>query len=368
VTEFGADPGNLRMLTYVPEALPDAAPLVVVLHGCKQTAAGYDAGAGWSVLADRFGFALLLPEQRPANNANSCFNWFLPEDTTRGSGEAASIRAMVEQMIVTHRLDRRRVFVTGLSAGGAMTNVMLATYPDVFAGGAIIAGLPYGVARNVQEAFEAMFQQADRSGGDLGALIRRASRHRGPWPRVSIWHGDADATVIPANADALEKQWTDVHGVPLQAGESDVVDGYPRRVWRDAQGRAVVESYTITGMAHGTPIAAGHAEHALGEAMPFILEAGISSSYRIAQFWGLAEPSPGRATQPRTTAAATEPRATAAAPQSDGPLQEPEAAAALRERPPQPGSAGRRPTSRVLPVDPQKVIQNALRAAGLLKS
>ncbi len=119
VTGFGSNPGALRMFKYVPTRLEAAPGLVVVLHGCTQTAAGYDHGAGWSTLADRYGFALLLPEQQKANNPNTCFNWFQPADTTRDSGEALSIRQMVETMIVDHGIDRGRVFVTGLSAGGA---------------------------------------------------------------------------------------------------------------------------------------------------------------------------------------------------------------------------------------------------------
>ena len=85
------------MFAYVPADLPPRAPLVVVLHGCTQTAGGYDAGTGWSTLAERFGFALLLPEQKRANNPNTCFTWFSPGDTTRDRGEALSIRQMIEQ-------------------------------------------------------------------------------------------------------------------------------------------------------------------------------------------------------------------------------------------------------------------------------
>ena len=131
---FGANPGNLRMFSHLPARLEADPALVVVLHGCTQTAAGYDHGAGWSTLADRYGFALLLPEQQPSNNPNGCFNWFQTGDIERGRGEALSIRQMVEKIVVDQGIDRRRVFITGLSAGGAMTSVMLACYPEVFAG------------------------------------------------------------------------------------------------------------------------------------------------------------------------------------------------------------------------------------------
>jgi poly(hydroxyalkanoate) depolymerase family esterase len=251
---FGGNPGNLRMLSYVPEALPAGSPLVVVLHGCTQTAADYDRGTGWSTLAEHFGFALLLPEQRRGNNGNLCFDWFQPEDITRGSGEVASIVAMVAAMIATHGLQARRVYVTGLSAGAAMTAALLATYPDVFAGGAIIAGLPFGSASGVAEAFGVMSQGRIRSARELGDRVRAASPHRGPWPTVSIWQGTSDTTVNPVNADELRKQWTDVHGVADAAPTQSTVDGASHRLWQAADERAVVETYVINGLGHATPI------------------------------------------------------------------------------------------------------------------
>jgi feruloyl esterase len=282
LTGFGSNPGALRMFTYVPKNVSAAPPLVVVLHGCTQTAAGYDVGAGWSTLAERYGFVLLLPEQTQANNPKTCFNWFLPGDTARDRGEALSIRQMMEKTVGAHGIDRSRIFVTGLSAGGAMTATMLAAYPEIFAAGAIIAGLPHGSAENVQQAFESMFEGRPRPAKQWGDLVRGASAHRGPWPRVSVWHGDRDATVKPMNAAAIVQQWSDVHGIEAAPVE-DVVDGYPRKVWR-RDGVDVIESYTITGMAHGTPLATG--THG-GAAGPFMLEAGISSSYHIATFFGL---------------------------------------------------------------------------------
>jgi feruloyl esterase len=275
------------MFQYLPGGLPERSPLVVVLHGCLQTASGYEYGAGWSTLADRYGFALLVPEQQRANNPNTCFNWFLPGDTARGQGETLSIRQMVEQMVVEHGLDHRRIYVTGLSAGGAMTSVMLAAYPEIFAGGAIVAGLPFGAATNAQEAFQSMLQSPARPARVWGDLVRNASSHTGPWPRVSVWHGGADPTVIPANAREIVKQWVDVHDLSMTPSRHDTVDGYPRDVWQDARGSDVIESYTIPSMAHGTPLAAGVADNQCGAPGAYLLEVGISSSYHIAKFWGL---------------------------------------------------------------------------------
>jgi poly(hydroxyalkanoate) depolymerase family esterase len=287
VRNFGSNPGALRMFTYLPSQSPGKCPLVVILHGCSQSAASYDRGAGWSTLADRYGFALLLPEQQRSNNPSGCFNWFQTGDTERGHGEALSIRQMIDKMVSDYGVDPARVFVTGLSAGGAMTSVMLATYPEVFAGGAIVAGLPYGAATNVQQAFENMFQCPPRSARAWGDLVRNASPHKGPWPRVSVWHGGADTTVIPSNAAEIVKQWTNVHDLPIAPTVQGMVDGYPRQAWADRAGHDVIESYTITNMAHGTPLATGKADDECGAAGPFLLEVGISSSYHIATFFGL---------------------------------------------------------------------------------
>jgi poly(hydroxyalkanoate) depolymerase family esterase len=165
ITGFGSNPGDLRMLSFVPAKLQQKPGLVVVLHGCGQTASGYDLGAGWSTLAEHYGFALLMPEQQRTNNAQGCFNWFNPDDTARDHGEACSIRQMIARMVADHGIARDRIFVTGLSAGGAMTSVMLATYPEVFSAGAVIAGLPYGVASNVREALSGMMQSRRRIKG-----------------------------------------------------------------------------------------------------------------------------------------------------------------------------------------------------------
>jgi poly(hydroxyalkanoate) depolymerase family esterase len=288
-TGFGSNPGDLRMFSFVPDQRQKAPALVVVLHGCGQTAAGYDLGAGWSTLAKRYGFALLMPQQQPCNNVNGCFNWFNPEDTARERGEASSIRQMIAHLVGDIGIDPHRIFVTGLSAGGAMTSVMLATYPEVFAGGAVIAGLPFGVATNVREALSGMFQSPSRPAGELGDLVRNASNHKGPWPKLSVWHGSADRTVNPANANEIVKQWLDVHDLPSAPMSEATVDGYPRQVWWDEEGETIIESYTITDMAHGTPLGTADNDERYGAQGAFLIEAGISSSYHIANFFGLTE-------------------------------------------------------------------------------
>jgi len=287
--DFGSNPGKLRMFSFAPDNLQPAPGLVVVLHGCGQTAAGYDLGAGWSTLAKHYGFALLMPEQQSLNNANGCFNWFNPEDIARDRGEACSIRQMIARAVEDIGIDRTRIFVTGLSAGGAMTSVMLATYPEVFAGGAVIAGLPYGVANNMREALSGMFQSPPRPASELGDLVRNASTYKGPWPKLSVWHGSADRTVNPANANEIVKQWLDVHQLPSAPMSEGMVNGHPRQVWWNSDGETMIESYTITDMAHGTPLGIGDNDKRYGNQGAFLIEAGISSSYQIANFFGLTE-------------------------------------------------------------------------------
>ena len=285
---FGANPGDLKMFSYVPDSLQPAPALVVVLHGCGQTAAGYDLGAGWSTLAKHYGFALLMPEQQPANNAQGCFNWFNPEDTARGHGEACSIRQMIARMVGDHQIDPHRIFVTGLSAGGAMTSVMLATYPEVFCRRHYRRAAAWRCDQCAGGA-ERVFQSPVRPAGELGDLVRGASNYRGPWPKISVWHGSADRTVNPANADEIVKQWLDVHQLSSAPMSEGTVDGYPRQIWWNADGETIVESYTITDMAHGTPLGTAENDERYGTQGAFLIEAGISSSYHIANFFGLTE-------------------------------------------------------------------------------
>ncbi|MET0309232.1 MAG: PHB depolymerase family esterase [Sphingomonas sp.] len=340
--DFGSNPGALDAYFYVPDTAGTQAPLVVVLHGCTQNAVGYDHGSGWSQLAEEQGFILLFPEQRRANNMNLCFSWFEPADSRRDAGEPLSIRQMIGAMVDRHGADPDRVFINGLSAGGAMTSVMLATYPELFAGGAIIAGLAFGSAGSVPEAFDRMRGHGGPGQAALAAAVRAASPHRGPWPTVSIWHGSADHTVVPANADAILAQWQAIHGVSGNTAETGMVDGHPHRVWRNARGRAVIEDYRITGMGHGTPLST-RGEAGCGANGPHMLETGISSTRHIARFWGLTA----------SDRAPSAPRhATASTP-----------ASTLASRPAERASAAALPAAGGV----GQVIENALRAAGLMR-
>lgn len=359
--DFGSNPGNLRMLSYVPHGLPKGRPLVVALHGCTQTAAVYDYGSGWSNLADRHGFAVLFPEQQRANNPNNCFNWFLASDTRRDQGEALSIRQMIECLIQDYSIDRSRIFVVGLSAGGAMTAAMLAAYPDVFTGGAIIAGLPHGAATNVQEAFEAMAGRKSRSAEQWGDLVRAASPHKGPWPRLSVWHGSTDAIVSSQNMESILEQWTKVHRLSLRPRLEHEIHGHKRRVWRSDDDVDVIEAISITGMPHGVPLATTGVED-IGHAGPFHFDVGLSSTHHIARFWGLA------ATTARKEQSVDHPaRIFQPEPVGDTPLLAARSISPYVHQPDDDAPQGQQANqSSFGRADPRTVIAAALKAAGLL--
>src|ERR1035437_4007119 len=126
VSSFGTNPGNLNMYSYAPTGISSAAPLVVAMHGCTQNAVTFAAQSDWDKLADNHKFYVVYPEQKSANNSNTCFNWFQSGDQDRGQGEVLSIKQMVDYMKAHYTIDTTKIFVTGLSAGACMTNVMLA--------------------------------------------------------------------------------------------------------------------------------------------------------------------------------------------------------------------------------------------------
>lgn len=289
VQDFGSNPGHLRMLVFQPPRPPrPGAPLVIVLHGCRQGAAGFATHSGWLDIATAFGIPLVLPEQAMANNRNRCFNWYRPDDVARGRGEAMSIRQMVSAAVRRFGSDRRRIFIVGLSAGGAMAVAMLAAYPAVFSGGAVVAGMPIGAASTSPMALLRM-HRADpyRTRAGLVAAVRARAAPRGKqrWPRLSIWQGGRDRTVDPANAELLAAQWSGLHGFDeAPAADTTPLPGTRRRSW----GRTAmpgVELWTIAELGHGFPIDSGVPGG--GSAGPWIVEAGLSAARHIAAFWGI---------------------------------------------------------------------------------
>jgi poly(hydroxyalkanoate) depolymerase family esterase len=289
VTDFGSNPGNLRMFVYAPSRrIGKGAPLIVVLHGCGQSAASFAAETGWVALAEQRGASLLLPEQKRDNNRGNCFNWYRPGDVRRGEGEAHSVRQMVRAATERFGSDPKRIFIVGLSAGGAMTAALLAAYPTVFNAGAVIAGMPVGAAFNGTTALLRMHRAEQfRGASALADSVRSAapvSKSR-LWPRLSIWQGGNDRVVDPANAERLALQWCTLHGFSETATSDTMpLPGARRRVWNRRE-RALIELWTIEGFGHGVPMdvrSPGYAQ--VGSGVPYV---GVSAADHIARFWRL---------------------------------------------------------------------------------
>ncbi|WP_446216182.1 extracellular catalytic domain type 1 short-chain-length polyhydroxyalkanoate depolymerase [Micromonospora sp. IBHARD004] len=300
----GSNPGNLSMYAYRPDGLPANAPAVVLLHGCTQNAAGYFANSGWQKYADLWKFALIVPQQSPANQSLSCFNWFTEGDINRGQGEALSIRQMVDHAKSNYGLDGNRIYLSGLSAGGAMTSVMLATYPDVFAAGSVIAGLPYRCSPPASTS-TCQYTGVDKTPAAWGDLVRNAySGYTGRRPRVAIWHGTSDTTVVPMNATESRDQWTNVLGVSQTPTSTASL---PAGTSLEVYGNDAVRLYRVSGMGHGTPVDPGSATDQCGTATSYFLDT-ICSTYRDALFFGLnggVTPTPTATASPSPTASPT---------------------------------------------------------------
>ena len=324
IDDFGDNPGNLNAYVYVPANLPPHAPLVVALHGCSQQARDFDNETGFTAAADAHKFVVLLPEQRSDNNLGRCFNFFEKADSIGSAGEAGSIRNMIMYALSAYGLDEERVFVAGLSAGGSMTSVMLANFPDLFAGGAVIAGVPYLCATpswwewtifnpnvwtrlwwhsNVGFAMSncgvslegSLFALSvdDRSPSEWGDFVRGASSYAGPWPKVSLWQGTDDVIVDPDNLDELTEQWADVHGIASSltspSSSQTVAPGVVRETFADSADRQVIERYRLEHFGHAFPVDPDGAP-SCGIAANYIEDANICAVSHIVAFWGLAAP------------------------------------------------------------------------------
>lgn len=237
---FGNAAGSSRYKLYVPaDHAGRELALVVMLHGCTQDPDDFARGTRMNALADEFGLIVAYPHQPRSANAQGCWNWFDARHQTRGAGEPAVLAGLAAALAQEFGIDPRRVFVAGLSAGGAMADVLASTYPDVFSAAGIHSGLPHGAASDVMSAFAAM------KGAAKSASANRETRCR----RIVI-HGTADATVHPSNGDRLFDRSRATTAQELTT--ETVING--RRVTRtllapDA-GPAIAEYWVVQGGGH----------------------------------------------------------------------------------------------------------------------
>ena len=216
VTGFGTNPGALKLYEYVPGSVGTKPPLVIVMHGCTQSATDAEAW-GWNELANQYGFVVGYPEQQTANNSARCFNWGGNygdmTNIQRNHGENASIKQMVDKLVGSHAIDTKRVYVVGFSAGAAEAVLVAATWPDVFAGAASIAGIPYACPASYMDVFTCQNPGVDHTPAEWGTRVHNAfAGYHGPYPRMSVWQGSADTTVGTKNRTEIVRQWTNIFG------------------------------------------------------------------------------------------------------------------------------------------------------------
>jgi poly(hydroxyalkanoate) depolymerase family esterase len=234
---------------YVPSTYRPGTPvpLLVGLHGCTENDVGFDILSGWSAEAERRGFIVVFPEQSALANPARCWNWFLDGNQHRGRGEPALIAGITDTIRSRYTVDPRRIYTTGVSAGGVMTNIMAVTYPDVFAATSILAGCEY--------TCDVLQLQSPAESGRK-ALAEMGGRAR-PVPAL-IFQGTADVVVPPSTAYRIVGQWATVDGidtVPDTVAYGQVPGGrsYTHLTYRSADGRPLIEQYMIDGAGHAYP-------------------------------------------------------------------------------------------------------------------
>jgi poly(hydroxyalkanoate) depolymerase family esterase len=228
-------------------------PLVVMLHGCYQTADDFAAGTGMNRRARNQGFFVLYPEQDREANPNGCWNWFMPEHQQRGHGEPALLASMTRTIAQQYGIDPKQVFIAGMSAGGAMACIMANTYPELFAAVGVHSGLPIGAASNIDEALTVMNQgdsnPSPAADEPLPQHVPIAARQHTP---TIVFHGDQDSTVHPSNGAQVVKAALGDTPTQMQVKQGSSSSGrhYTRQIYTDTQHRVLAEYWLVHDTGH----------------------------------------------------------------------------------------------------------------------
>jgi poly(hydroxyalkanoate) depolymerase family esterase len=245
---YANEAGSRAYKLYIPSGYNgQALPLVVMLHGCTQSPDDFAAGTRMNDLAEEQAFLVAYPAQAQSANASKCWNWFSAADQERNRGEPSLIAGITRQIMRELQVEPGRVYIAGLSAGGATAAVMGATYPDLYAAIGVHSGLACGAARDLPSAFAAMRQGASPAAGKL----HRQSGGKGAVPTI-VFHGDRDTTVNPVNGDQIIAQWRPTEDLRTAVSRGEAAGGirYTRTVQADESGRPVLEHWVLHGVGH----------------------------------------------------------------------------------------------------------------------
>ncbi|PLX02256.1 MAG: hypothetical protein C0594_12145, partial [Marinilabiliales bacterium] len=265
-------------------------PMVVVLHGCSQNAKTVAKESGWNELAVQYGFFVLYPEQKRINNSSNCFNWFLEKDFSGKKGELESIRNMIYKAIDSFSVDTSRIFVYGLSAGGALSVALMANYPDFFQSGAVLAAGPYFSATGPVEALKTMRKPKKMLPCEWAAPVK-AINPSADYPELIIVHGEEDKMVNIGNSVQLINQWSCLLDMDTIPDEVDTnfsgVKEVTQILYQNMNTKKSVVFYRIKGLGHALPVDPGSEPKQGGSCGRFSKDIGFFSTYYIAKYFEL---------------------------------------------------------------------------------
>ncbi len=278
--EFGENPGALEASYFTPNIEKTA--LVVLLHGCAQQGEELALNSGLLGLAQKHNFAVLLPQQVLSNNIKRCFNWYSPDDSTRDTGETLSIKNMVAHLKA--QLNSQEVYIIGLSAGGAMASGMLANYPELFTGGAVVAGIPFPCADGLITGISCMRNGPSQTANELETLVRNLNPQQKSWPKLSVWTGENDGIVNPLNSSMHAQQWAKLSAIKSKP-VIDEKSGYTITRWQNSVKQTQVELIEVSRLGHGIMVNP-QVENG-GEESDYVLSSPVSTVKHVVDFWQL---------------------------------------------------------------------------------
>ena len=277
---FGLNPGELSASYF--QGAKDNKNLIVLLHGCAQQGQVLAQQSGLMALTDKKQFSLLIPQQSQDNNIQGCFNWFSSQDIAQNQGESLSIKNMITSVNADHHFNK--IYIIGLSAGGAMASSMLVNYPQLFTAGAIIAGIPYPCAHNLTTAIACMRSGPSQDPEQLTQLVHQINSSINHWPTLSIWTGSQDTVVNPKNSQQLAIHWAKL----TQSSKQPIISkhpGYKVSQWQGQNKQVNVELIEIENMGHG--IAVAPQKIGGGSEAPFVINTPISTVLYLLKAWEL---------------------------------------------------------------------------------